>query len=84
MNYTLEDTIPNKYFKYIIAVPNMLEFHNARKWMSSTYGYTEDISKDTPDANPHWAFTINWRLHKIYLRGNEELSWFKVKHGNPL
>ena len=81
MNYTVEDTVPNKYFKYIIDVPNMLDFHGTRKWLSDTYGYTEDIKKDQPVTNPHWAFTIDWRRHKIYLRGDEELTWFKVRHG---
>ena len=81
MNYTLEDTVPNEHFKYIIDVPNMLEFHEARRWMSATYGYTEDIKKDQPATNPQWAFTVDWRRHKIYLRGDEELSWFKVRHG---
>jgi hypothetical protein len=51
--------------------------------MSATYGYSEDLKKDQPATNPHWAFTINWKLHKIYLRGDEELSWFKIKHGDP-
>ena len=82
MKYILEDTVPNKHFKYIIDVPKMLDFHNARKWLSDTYGYTEDIKKDQPSKNIHWAFTVNWRQHKIYLKGNEELSWFQIKYGN--
>ena len=83
MRYTLEDTIPNDYFKYIIDIGQVLDFHDTRKWMSETYGYTEDIKKDQPITNPHWAFTINWKLHKIYLKGDEELSWFKIKYGEP-
>jgi len=81
MNYTVEDTVPNKHFKYIIDVPNMLDFHNTRKWLSDTYGYTEDLKKDQPKENVYWAFTVNWRDHKIYLRGDEELSWFKIRYG---
>jgi len=82
MKYTLEDTIPNKYFKYIVDIGQILDFHDARKWLSETYGYSEDLKKDQPNTNLHWAFTINWRIHKIYLRGEEELSWFKIKYGN--
>ena len=83
MKYTLEDTISNKYFKYIVDIGQVLNFHDARKWMSETYGYSDDLKKDQHDTNPHWAFTINFRLHKIYLKGDEELSWFKIKYGNP-
>ena len=83
VKYVLEDTIPNEHFKYIIDIGQVLDFHNARKWMSETYGYTEDLKKDQPNTNPHWAFSINFRFHKIYLRGDEELSWFKIKHGDP-
>jgi hypothetical protein len=82
MKYTVEDTIPNKYFKYIVDIGRVLDFHDARKWMSETYGYSEDLKKDQHDTNPHWAFTINFKLHKIYLRGDEELAWFKIKYGN--
>ena len=46
MRYTLEDALPNKYFNYIIDIVQVLDFHNARKWMSETYGYTEDLKKD--------------------------------------
>jgi hypothetical protein len=83
MRYTVEDTMPNQYFKYIIDVPNMLDFHHARKWLSDTYGYTEDLKKDRPDENVYWSFTVNWRDHKIYLKSREELSWFQLKHGAP-
>ena len=83
MRYTLEDTIPNEHFKYIIDIGQVLDFHDTRKWMSETYGYTEDLKKDQPDTNLHWAFTINWRQHKIYLKGDEELSWFKIRYGDP-
>jgi hypothetical protein len=81
MRYTIEDPVPNDYFKYIIDIGRVLDFHDARKWMSETYGYTEDIKKDQPDTNPHWAFTINWKIHKIYLQGDKELAWFKIRYG---
>jgi hypothetical protein len=84
MNYNLEDTLSNEYFRYIVDIGQVLDFHDARKWMSETYGYSEDLKKDRPDTNPHWAFAINWRLHKIYLKGDKELSWFKIKWGNPV
>jgi hypothetical protein len=84
MRYIVEDAIPNKYFKYIVDIGQVLDFHDVRKWMSETYGYSEDLKKDQPNANLHWAFTINFRIHKIYLRGDEELSWFKIRYGDPL
>ena len=83
MRYIVEDAIPNKYFKYIVDIGQVLDFHNARKWMSETYGYSDDLRKYQPDCNnKHWAFSINFRFHKIYLRGDEELAWFRIKYGN--
>jgi hypothetical protein len=79
LKYTVEDTVPNEHFKYIIDVGTMLDFHNARQWLSETYGYTLDLKKDQPGNNIYWAFTINWRNHKIYLKGDKELSWFEMK-----
>jgi hypothetical protein len=83
MRYIVEDAIPNKYFKYIVDIGQVLDFHDVRKWMSETYGYSDDLRKYQPDCtNKHWAFSINFRFHKIYLRGDEELAWFRIKYGN--
>ena len=83
MRYIVEDAIPNEYFKYIVDIGQVLDFHDVRKWMSETYGYSDDLRKYRPDCNnKHWAFSINFRFHKIYLRGDEELAWFRIKYGN--
>ena len=83
MRYIVEDAIPNKYFKYIVDIGQVLDFHDVRKWMSETYGYSDDLRKYQPDCNnKHWSFSINFRFHKIYLRGDEELAWFRIKYGN--
>lgn len=83
IKYTVEDAIPNKYFKYIVDIGRILDFHDTRKWLSETYGYSEDLKKDQPECtNKHWAFSINFRFHKIYLRGDEELAWFRIKYGD--
>ena len=84
MNYTLIDAQPNDHFKYIVNIHRMLEFHAARQWMSQTYGFTEDIEEDKPNINEHWAFFLKFSTHKIYLRGDEELSWFKIRWGDPV
>ena len=84
MNYTVIDAQPNKHFKYIVNIHRMLEFHEARQWMSKTYGFTEDIIKDLPNTNLHWAFFLKFSTHKIYLQGDEELSWFKIRWGEPV
>jgi hypothetical protein len=76
--------VPNKYFKYIVAIESMIDFHLSRQWMSKTYGHSEDLKKNQHNSNSHWAFTISWRKHHIYLQGDEELAWFKIRHGDPL
>ena len=71
------------HFKYLIRVGRMLEFDATRKWLSQTYGLAEQMDRDTIH-NPHWGFEIRLGGSTVYLRGDEELSWFKIKHGDPI
>ena len=82
MNYSIHETRENKYFKHGIQVFNMLDFHNVRQWLSKTYGFSESIDKDI-EYNKHWSFFIKFNHHMIYVKGDEELSWFKIKYGDP-
>ena len=81
MNYTLENTRPNNHFKYLIRIARMLEFHAVRQWLSQTYGLAEHIDRDTIH-NLHWGFEIKMGASTVYLRGDEELSWFKIRYGD--
>ena len=58
----------------------MLNFHHARNWFSSTYGYASTIANDPVD-NKHWSYHLVYQTYMIYVRGDEELSWFKLKYG---
>jgi hypothetical protein len=59
----------------------MLEFHEVRRWLTDTYGVGDDIARNETLVNGHWAFFIKFRHHIIYVKGDEELSWFKMKFG---
>jgi hypothetical protein len=83
VKYVLEDTRPNDHFKYLIRIGRMLEFHAVRQWLSQTYGLAEQVDRDTIH-NPHWGFEIRMGGCTVYLRGDEELSWFKIRHGDPV
>ena len=83
MNYKLEETLPNTKFKYLIRIARMLEFHAVRQWLSQTYGMAEPIDRDTMN-NPYWGFEIKLGALTVYLRDDKELSWFKIKHGDPV
>ena len=83
MRYNFDLALPNEHFKYIVNVQYMLDFHQVRQWMSKTYGYSQNVEEDGQMANPNWAFFLKFNLHKIYLRGDEELSWFRIKWGDP-
>lgn len=80
MKYSLHDTRENKYFKYGIQVQGILNFHGVRQWLTQTYGFSEDVNK--PIDNPHWSFHIVYNTYMVYIKGDEELSWFKVKYGD--
>ena len=85
MNYTLHETRKNQYFKYSIQIlGGMLNFHDVRIWITQTYGPGADVSKDESIVNGHWAFFIKYRHYVIYVKGDEELSWFKLKWGDPI
>lgn len=63
-------------------IPMILDFHRVRQWMSETYGFSSTVGEE--DNNEHWAFAIKLKHYVIYLKGDEELSWFKIKHGESL
>ena len=83
MNYSIHETRDNQYFKYGIQVlKSMIDFHNVRRWFTETYGVGDDIGRDEPLTNRHWAFQIHYPTYMIYIKGDEELAWFKIKHGD--
>jgi len=83
MNYTVNATVANDHFKYFIRVNRMLEFDSMRKWLTQAYGMAEQIDRDTMN-NTHWGFNIRLGGSIVYLQGDEELSWFKIKYGDQI
>jgi hypothetical protein len=82
MKYSLHQTRDNRYFKHGIQIlGTMLEFHDVRCWATDTYGIGNDIDRDDPINNTHWAFFIKFQHYMIYLKGDDELAWFKLKYG---
>jgi hypothetical protein len=74
--------INNEHFKYNVKIPMMLDFHRVRQWLSVTYGYSDEYD-DLP-LNKHWAFIIRLSSNVVYLKGEEEVAWFKIKYGESL
>jgi hypothetical protein len=84
VNYSVHETRDNRYFKYGVQVlKSMLDFHNVRRWFTETYGVGDDIGRDEPLVNGNWAFQIHYTTYMIYVKGDEELAWFKIKYGDP-
>jgi len=81
MKYYLHNTRENRYFEYGIQVNRMLEFHDVRRWCTVTWGPGADVSHDEPISNENWAFYIIYQQYMIYLKGDEQLNWFKLKYG---
>lgn len=75
--------INNEHFKYNVKIPMMLDFHKARQWLSATYGYSDELN-DGSLPNKHWAFIIRLSSNVVYLKGEEEVAWFKIKYGESL
>jgi hypothetical protein len=51
--------------------------------MSTTYGYSDTYNEEKM-PNEHWAFMIKLSRYVVYLKSEEELTWFKIKHGESL
>lgn len=75
--------INNEHFKYNVKIPMMLDFHRVRQWLSVTYGYSSELTDDYP-ANEHWAFIIRLNTNVVYLKGEKEVAWFKIKYPESL
>ena len=84
MNYTVEDTRPNDHFKYGIKVIGMLDFHAVRNWFSQTYGSCESLAHGIKIDNEHWTCHMVYQTYMIYVKSDEELSWFKIRWGDPV
>jgi hypothetical protein len=83
MNYKLEDTRLNDHFKYLIRIGRMLEFHAVRNWFSQTYGSCESLAHGNKIDNMHWSYEVVYQNYTVYVKGDEELSWFKIKWSDP-
>ena len=83
VNYSIHETRENKFFKYGIQVQGMLNFHQVRNWFSQSYGFASTIANDLID-NEHWTFHMVYQTYMIYVKGDEELAWFKMRYGDPV
>lgn len=81
MNYNLHNTKDKKHFKYGVQIHGILNFHKARNWFAQTYGPCESLAHGDKIDNERWSFHIVYQIYMIYVKGDEELSWFKLKFG---
>ena len=74
----------------------VLDFDRARRWMNRTYGWSQDVETlvaikrckirnpdvevQAEDTNPHWAYSAAYKDYRIYLKGDEELTFFQLAH----
>ena len=81
MNYQILNLTQSEYFKYGIRINGMLNFHAVRNWFTQTYGPCESLAHGEKINNKHWSYEIVYQNYTIYVKGDEELSWFKLKYG---
>jgi hypothetical protein len=84
MNYSLHETRENQYFKHGIQITGMLNFHAVRNWFGQTYGPCESLAHGSKIDNLHWSYHVVYQTYMIYVQGDEELAWFKIKYGDPV
>jgi len=72
-----------KTFKYILEIAGILDFHKARNWLTDTYGPCETLAHGDKVDNKHWTYHIVYHHYVLRIFDDEELSWFKLKYGEP-
>ncbi len=82
----MSDTVKAAFgFNYCIEIPAMLDFHEVRVWLTKTYGedhklvVDDDIIRNNVVAK--WGYKLVYKRYLIYLLGDEEFAWFKLKFG---
>jgi hypothetical protein len=84
VNYRIHKAAPEG-FEYGIAIDRMLDFHDVRRWLLATYGYAENTASPYwtlgESLEQHWSWAIAYQNYAIFLRGDSELGWFKLKFG---
>jgi hypothetical protein len=74
----------------------VLDFDRARRWMSRTYGWSQDVETRSAirrlesirpdvtvqdeDINLHWAYSVAYKDYRIYLKSGKELTFFQLAH----
>ncbi len=72
----------------------VLDFDHARRWMTNAWGWSQDVETMHAMArelnrrveswdgfiNKHWAYAVQYKDYRIYLKSDAELSWFQVAH----
>jgi hypothetical protein len=72
----------------------VLEFDRSRRWFNETFGWSQDVETRSKigraraknnqdyskDFNLHWAYSIKYNEYRIYVRSDQELNWFVLKH----
>lgn len=67
-------------YKYGIIIKGILSFHAIRNWFNNTYGACESLAHGDKIDNHHWTYNIGYNNYTIYVRDDEELSWFKIRY----
>jgi hypothetical protein len=68
-------------YQHGIQVNRMLEFHECRIWLQETWGWHGSVAPQPDYQNPYWSYHIEYSNYMIYLQGDEELSWFRMRWG---
>jgi hypothetical protein len=76
----------------------VLDFDRARRWMNKTWGWSQDVDTrqillarqgdpantavQVEDINQNWAYSVQYKQYRIYLKDEQELNWFVLAHPN--
>lgn len=64
----------------------VLDFDRARRWMNQTWDWSQDTKTraalllQNEDINHYWAYSVEYRDYRIYLKSEKELMFFQLAH----
>lgn len=87
MKYIIEVNLPRGFNK---SRERINQFKEYRVWMWETFGPSCELDNITligdklgePSSVERWAWRTDFEHLRLYIRGDEELAWFKLKWTN--
>ena len=84
MKYLLDTNTDEMFtgYQYVTNIKRMMDFHAVRTWCNESFGISErDVLIHGRYVAEQWAWHLDYQRHRVFLKSEQELTWFKLKFG---